>query len=315
MSNIGDGAGGATASTNVMYRFRNKLARTIHDWGCRAILETPPLAIRRAPLVICSMVSRRDLLMYLVAIKLFYRRIGEGRVCIIGDGTLDARCRAILTRHIQEPEIIDIGDIDTAPCPRGGTWERLLHVLNLSSRDYVIQLDSDVVVRRELPEVVALYRENRCFTLGTRMGSRIVSATEAAKIAQRHDTTHVQIASEQRLDRLDDPYSRRYVRGCSGFAGYARGAISRSQAEDFSRAMQGLVGDLWLRWGSEQVASNFLIANSAGAEVLPVSKYVNYLPPFEIGQASLVHFLGEHRFRGAVYMRESRRLMKDLGPA
>ena len=57
----------ATASTNVMYRIRNKLARAIHDWGCRSILETPPLAIRRAPLVICSMVSRRDLLMYLVA--------------------------------------------------------------------------------------------------------------------------------------------------------------------------------------------------------------------------------------------------------
>ena len=91
------------------------------------------------------MVSHRDLIMYFVAIRSLYAQIGEGAIAIIDDGSLTAADTEILHRLLGGPQIIRADQIDTGACPRGGTWERLLHILDLSSSRYVIQLDSDTL--------------------------------------------------------------------------------------------------------------------------------------------------------------------------
>jgi hypothetical protein len=64
----------------------------------------------------------------------------------------------------------------------------------------------------------------------------------------------------------------------------------------------------WSEWGSEQVASNFMVANAAGGYVLPFERY-RYFSPEEATEAKaavLLHFIGTHRFAGGVYRDMSR---------
>ena len=297
-----------------LYKVRTRLARALHDWGCRDILTTAPLAIRDAPLIICSMVSQRDLIMYMVAIKSAYMKLGEGRIAIINDGSLESDSIELLNRHLGSPDIAHIDDIDTGPCPRGGTWERLLHLLDLAERAYVIQLDSDVLVGGPIPEVAECYRSNRSFTLASWNGQAFTDLVNAAQYAKAAEGGHIQILAERALDRLDRPSEKKYVRGCSGFAGFARGS-SRRDAEEFSVKMQAMIGSRWADWGSEQVTSNYIVANSAGACVLPLPKYLNFLPHVPIDEAAVLHFMGETRFHHARYMRESRRVIAQLAAA
>jgi len=296
----------------MLYSFRNRLARARYDRGVRGILETPPLQIVPAPLTFCSMVSERDLLMYLVAIKSLYPRIGEGRIRVIDDGTLTPRGKETLRLHLGSPTIVPIASIDTGLCPLGGTWERLLHILDLTEDSYVIQVDSDLLARAAVSEVVECYRTNRSFTLGTHMGQRFTSLDEAAAAARASGGTHVQMVAEQALDRLLDAAQKRYVRGCSGFAGFARGSSPRHAAEEFSVAIQNIIGDRWNEWGSEQVTSNYIVSNSEQPIVLPISKYRNHTRDTEIEEISLLHFLGTDRFYGGRYLRASQSLISEV---
>ncbi len=243
--------------------------------------------------------------MYLVAIKSLYTHLGEGQICIIDDGSLDEHCVRILRHHLCEPEIISMKQISTESCPRGGCWERLLFVLEQSVDSYVIQADSDILIRGAIPEVLSHFRANRSFTLGTPTGSTIKTVKECAEFARTRASNQIQIAAEASLVHLPDAATLKYVRGCAAFTGFAKNSINRSDAIEFSKNMQRMLGNRWSEWGSEQVASNYLIANSPNSAILPTDKYVNYLPPFNIKDSALIHFLGEYRFRHSTYRKES----------
>ena len=298
--------------TAMLYRIRNQAARTLFNFSCRRILETPPLLVKDAPLMICSMLCRRDLIMYLLAIKSLYIHLGEGRICIIDDGSLDDSCVRTLKHHLCEPEIISIKHISTDSCPQGGCWERLLFVLDRSADHYVIQADSDILIRSAIPEVLSHYRENRSFTLGTPTGSAIKPAKECADFAKTRTSSQIQLAAEASLSRLPNAAFRNYVRGCAAFTGFAKNSMNRADAINFSKTMQGLLGTRWAEWGSEQVTSNYLIANSPNSAILPIHKYINYLPPFYTENSALIHFLGEYRFQHAAYLKEGRRQIKKM---
>jgi hypothetical protein len=142
----------------MLTRVRESLGRRRHLRSCRRILDLPRLTIREAPLSFVSMVSHRDLVMYLVAIRSLYAQIGEGSITVIDDGSLTAADIELLQRSLSDPLIIRADQIDTGACPRGGTWERLLHILDLSSSRYVIQMDSDTLTLAPVCEVIDAYR-------------------------------------------------------------------------------------------------------------------------------------------------------------
>ncbi len=50
---------------------------------------------------------------------------------------------------------------------------------------------------------------------------------------------HMQVVAEANFDKLSDFESLRYVRGCSGFAGFARQSFTREFVEDISAQMSG----------------------------------------------------------------------------
>jgi hypothetical protein len=296
----------------VLTRLRAGLGRWRHLRNCRRVLDLPRLTIREAPLSFVSMVSHRDLVMYLVAIRSLYAQIGEGSITVIDDGSLTAADIELLQRSLSDPHIIRADRIDTGACPRGGTWERPLHILDLSSSRYVIQIDSDTLTLAPVSEVIDAYRINRSFTLATHEGQRPLTLDEASRAAPRSPSQHVQIVAESGLAKLRGFSQYRYVRGCSAFAGFGKGAFSRERAERFSLAISDLIGTRWREWGSEQVTSNLAVASSPNPLILPHPKYATYTPRLDVDNSVFLHFMGTYRFRSSVYVTKSHDVVSTL---
>lgn len=308
-----------------MNRIVNKLNRLwkerAHRVAARAVLDTPPIVPADDGLVLFSMIGTRVLLPYLVAVKSLHAKLQSGRIVILDDGSLTDADLAILAAHLGQPRIISIADVDTGPCPRGGTWERLLTILDVRATDYVIQLDSDTVTLGDVSEIVEAIARNRSFTLRGDPDSRLLSFAEmAAKtdddIFLFNPDAHVQGAIESGLDRVALPMLANplYVRGCSGFAGFARGGDGRTLAEAFSIEAERLLGmERWARWGSEQVTSNMVIANEPDALLLPYDHYLNFWDEGVPADARFVHFIGSYRFSGTAYIDATRASIAALG--
>ncbi len=290
----------------MLFAARDRAQRALHAWRCRAIWSTAPMAAGAsdAGLALVSQVSRRDLLMYLVAVKSALPVLGPAQVVQLDDGSLRPADHALLAAHLPGSTCLPISAIDTGACPRGGTWERLCHILDRAEGSYVVQLDADTLARDGLEAVRACISANRAFALGTRLGRGIVSADAASRAAAAG--THVQLAAERALALLPDASGLRYVRGSSGFAGFARGGFPRARLEAFSRRMQAALGARWSEWGTEQVASNFAIANTPGAVVLPWPGHACHDPGIDAAGSGFLHFIGTHRFEGGAYSRLSR---------
>ncbi|WP_052071701.1 hypothetical protein [Sphingopyxis sp. MWB1] len=291
-----------------------------HHQVARAVLSTPPLTPADDGLVLFSMIGTRVLLPYLVAVKSLHARLGRGRVIILDDGTLTMGDRAILNAQLGDPQILSIHDVDTGPCPRGGTWERLLTLLDLRAQNYVIQLDSDTVTLGPVDEIADAIAANRSFTLRGDADSRIMPFAEMASLTDDADylhnpNAHVQGAVETGLDRVPMPMLANplYVRGCSGFAGFARREGGRALAEEFSRGATALLGaERWARWGSEQVTSNMVIANEPDALLLPYDRYMNFWNEGVPDAAVFVHYIGTHRYTGSRYIDDTRAAIAHL---
>jgi hypothetical protein len=295
-------------------RILRKGRQALHLRSARAVLDTPPIVPTGDRVLIFSMIGTRVVLPYLVAVKSLHARLKIGRVAILDDGSLTEADKALLARHLGDPDIRSIHDVDTGRCPHGGTWERLLTLLDLRADDYVIQLDSDTVTVGDVPEVLAAIRENHSFTLLGDPESEADGVLPLPAFAARRYPDgvpaghhHVQAAIEARFGTYPDAANHRYVRGCSGFTGFARGGPSgRAEAEAFSLAGAALVGaERWTEWGTEQVASTFLLSNEPMMRPLPYRRYLNYWNEPPDADARFLHFVGTHRYSTAEYRTRS----------
>jgi hypothetical protein len=295
-------------------RIFRKGREALHLRAARAVLATPPIVPTADRVVIFSMIGTRVLLPYLVAVKSLHARLRIGRIAILDDGSLTQADKAVLAHHLGDPEIRSIRDVDTGRCPQGGTWERLLTLLDLRADDFVIQLDSDTVTVGDVPEVLAAIEGNHSFTLLGDPETDGVGALPLPEfVAHRYPQgapagrLHIQTAIETSFAAYPDAAAYRYVRGCSGFTGFARGGPSgRPEAEAFSLAGEDLVGkQRWTEWGTEQVASSFLLANEPGMRPLPYRRYLNYWNEAPNPDARFLHFVGTHRYSTDEYRRRS----------
>jgi hypothetical protein len=294
----------------MFFRLRRVIHGKLFDLACAGVLKTRPLQMKPSNLIICSMVSHTDLKKYLLAVKSLYGRIGHGSAMVIDDGSLTPSDREAIKHHLPLVEFIALRSISATPCPRGGCWERLLTVTELCRDHYVIQVDSDTLTVGDVEEVVECVRLNRSFTLGGEAAARILSLDKAEDNATllASTDTHIQDTIERKLAELPPSLGKRYVRGSAGFAGFARGAADRDLACRFSVAAERLVGPRFTEWGSEQVASNYLIANAPDAVVLPYAKYLNF-EMFPISNPSFIHYFGTFRYRKFDYIRRARTLI------
>jgi len=286
----------------MLFAARDRALRALHAWRCRAIWSTAPMpaGASDAGLAIVSQVSRRDLMMYLVAVKSALPALGPAQVVQLDDGSLHPADRGLLAAHLPGCTRIPISAIDIVACPRGGTWERLCHIVDRARSSYVVQLDADTLVRGPMDTVRRCIAGNQPFALGTRLGRAPIAATEASRAAPGGGA-HVQLASEQAIATLPGAPGLRYIRGSSGFAGFARGGFPRERLDAFSRAMEARLGARWSEWGTEQVASNFVVANSPGAVVLPWPEHACHDPGIDAASTAFLHFIDTHRFERGAY--------------
>ena len=298
----------------MFYRRRRARHTRIFNSAIAGILDTPPLVLEDAPWAIVSMVAKRDVAMYLVAIKSFYPKIGRGKVVAIIDRAMAQPLRDTLAKHLVGTEFVILEDIPTDPCQRGGTWERLLYCLDRSAVEYTIQIDADtLVVDDDLQEVVDCIHANRAFTLAD--GFVRHTLPETVELARATPSNYIGIVSESALDRYSGYETQHYIRGSSGFVGFAKGGCSRAEISKLHQEMEQIVGAVrWREWGTEQFGSNFAIANSPNPLVLPYPEYASFnlrVPPH---RTKFFHFIGAFRFVDGYYAKRCQEVIAALTP-
>jgi hypothetical protein len=296
----------------MFFRLRRWLATARFSAAVSAVKRTPPMPVKPAPLAIVTMVATRDLTMYLLSMKAFYRRIGRGKIVAIIDRDSPGWMRRSLEQHFPGIELVILEDIDTGTCQRGGTWERLLYCIDRSAEEYVIQVDCDTLpTKPDLQEIVDCVDRGIAFAIGD--GASIVSMTQAAANARATPYEYIGIVAERQFDRYPGSEGLKYLRGSSGLAGFSHGGFSRAQVEEFHREMEALVGfDAWRKWGSEQCASNFAVANSPGAEPLPYPAYTSFVAGGPREQAKFFHFIGSYRFAEGYFASHGRKEIESI---
>lgn len=297
----------------MLYNLKKKLNQAWFDYQCSGIKKTSPVSCDPASeLVVVSQLYHPDLVMYLLAAKSLARYLNVREFVVVDDG-LSTKDKSILLNNFSSIRFIPRKSIPVEKCPVGACWERLLTLAELSQDSYVIQLDSDILVLSDPVEVRACIAEGRSFTLGTATGRHLVSLEEASHYAFTRDPEHVQILAERAFGEYPGKEHLKYVRGCAGFSGFARRHISVDAVQEFSAAMEKLLGkNAWRQWGSEQVASNFMVANAPHASVLPIERYPFWVPGSNIKDAALVHFLGTFRFMEGAYSLQARGIIDVL---
>ncbi len=294
------------------------MATKYFDFVVRDIIKSSPTICREtSPVIVVTQLCSMDVHMYLVAIKTFTRYVAPKSVHVISDG-LSSGDERLLERQVRGIHIQDIREIEVGEFPRGGTWERLLYILDVSRDAYAVQLDADTVTLALPGEVLECIGQNQSFTLGSYKGQQVTTfrkASEDVKKGSNSASDHVQILAELAMERFDDCDRYKYVRGNSAFAGFAKGQHSRDTVRYFSQTMEALIGkQKWNEWGSEQVTSNYAVANSANPRVLPFPKYRYFKPGSDTDDSTLafLHFMGTHRFSEGKYRAIARQHISTL---
>ncbi len=301
-----------TLFTRIANRLKREMHRQPYLLALRGILDTPPCPKGKNPFVLLSMVHHRDTLSYLVAAKSFIRFMQPERVALVCDPTLNAEDQAIIRRHIPHIEFYPATDFQNPRLPTGGTWERLQCITHLNKEAYVVQMDADTLTFGLMEEVLAAVRQGTGFVIGEEPNQAILSLAQASSDTAPFlkNNPHIQDISEWTISRIDLPENRCYVRGCSGFTGFPANQENTERLIDFSERMAGSIGEAWWKWGTEQVSSNYLVANTHDARVLPYPKYSN--PPDVNAKTVFCHYIGSHRFTNRNYELATRRIIREL---
>ena len=280
----------------------------------RGVLATPPLRLRPSRLMFLSLTCHRDVHPFLLAMKSVYRSFGEGRVCVLDDGSLTAGDRATIAAHLLDVEFVDAGAVKISGTPSYIVWRRLAWLLELVKEHYVVQVDSDVLATGSIPEAVSAARANKPFILTNRRHPGVVTFAEMSDwiAARSWSAETLQTRVEHGLKDFARAGERRYVRGSAGFAGWPKGAASIAGARAFSDEALEHVGESWLGWGSEQITTNVLLANAPGLVMLGAPDYINNLPNLDPAAARLIHFFGSFRYHDARYATAARKVIAEL---
>jgi len=301
----------------MFYKQRDQFNRLKFSLACRSVLSTAPVkADPNSPIALMTQLQHKDVLLALIAFKSFVARVPVGAFFVLNDGSLTADDTSLLQHHLAGVQFLHMQDARSAACPTGGCWERLLSIARLVQDHYVIQLDSDTLTIGDIPEIGACVSDNASFVIGTWDKQDFETMEFRQERAQRivdgsATPPHIQVAAESNFNRLADFKTLRYVRGCAGFSGFGRGSFERSFVEELSGQMLSALGDRWREWGSEQVMSNIVVANTPGSRVLPHPKYCD-CTRIKNGETVFIHFIGSCRFTGGVYAGRAKETLSKL---
>lgn len=296
---------------------RRKIGARQHSRVIGQILDTPPITPHDDGVILFSMIGTAVVLPYLVAVKSLHAQLGRGRIMLLDDGTLTDADKALLAYHTGNPVILQFSYIDTGACPKGNCWERLLAILDLRREHYVIQLDSDTVTLGPVSEVRDAIDANRSFTLGggtEDVAHGFMSVLDMIReiYSDGPRTPHIQSVIESALRDVPGAGSLRYIRGCAGFAGFSKSTSGRVLAERFAVDAGAIVGPRFAEWGSEQAASNFVVANDPNPIQLPYDRYTNHWEEALPADPAFIHYIGTYRYERGSYVASTLKAIKQL---
>jgi hypothetical protein len=301
----------------MLYRLRKRIKTIRFERITRRVHETPPLTVIAAPWTIVSMVGKGDVQMYLISMKAFYRRLGRGKLVAIIDRDMPQVSRDKLSENFIGIEFTHLEDIDTGSCQRGGTWERLVYLLDRARAEYTIQVDSDTLAfGDDLREIVFCAENNLPFTISD--GWPLITMGATAATARSIPSSYIGICAERTFERYPNCDRLLYVRGSSGLAGFAKGGFDRARIEEFHARMQEIMGERWREWGTEQCGSNFAVANSPSPVILPFPAYSSFFPGGPREEAKFLHFIGSHRFEENFFARHAMQeiaMLRNIDPS
>lgn len=284
----------------MLFRLKDIYNRARLHATLRDVLRTPPARLEaQASFSLLSQIREKDVLMYVLAVKSFCRWHQPNKVIVLVDGKLGYRAVQTLCDHIPGIVIEPHTKYRNKHCPSGGTWERLLALVTHSADSFILQLDADTVTLGRLGKVEDCIKSGRAFTLGSLQGRRVESGAVACQRAKQSNAggdSHIQTLCESTLDQFVVPGREiKYVRGCSGFSGIPKRAVTLNEAVVWAQSLGELVGHRWVEWGTEQFMSNLIISNIEDSVVLPHPEYAT-CPNIDEEQTLLAHFAGFCRF-------------------
>jgi hypothetical protein len=299
-----------------------KINKRRFDKCAKEVRATEKLSIQHQnDIIIVSQIYHDAMDMSLLALKSFGKAFGRGKFELLDDGSLTEDDYKTLFQHLPSLNITKIDDINVGDCPRGGTWERLIHIINLSQNAYVIQVDTDTLTLGALPEVDAYVRKNQAFTIGSPMWPEPITPSYMSSVAKYWNGTHVQVKTEEQLGEMQSIPLTKYLRGCSAFTGFPKGQFEFHLLEALSIEMENKLGkDKWNEWGSEQVSSSLMVSLCENAQILPWPKYMNFgfpetgftsMKDYQ-GKVSMLHFIGSNRYDKNLYKKLSKNFINRL---
>ena len=299
----------------VIQRLKRDYFRSKYTKAVRQVLSTRPVVQGKLPFLLLSMVQKRDVESYLVAVKSFVRFANPERIVVVCDPSIEDQDRAIFRQHVPHIELRKADEFTHPSMPRGGTWERLFAISGFVRDHYVVQLDADTLTMQPIPEVVDAIRNGRGFVIVENETTPLKSlaATREYALPWMEPGAHIQGIAETEMVNVGLPENARYVRGCSGFTGFPRSAQMQDAMIDFSQRMTRKLGEGWKLWGTEQVTSNYLVANAPGTITLPFPKYGT--PDCATGVTAFFHFIGSMRFVNDKYARTSEQAIRQISSA
>lgn len=294
-------------------KITSKIIKFCYKKTALGIRTTPPITNldSSSNVILLSMVQHSDVDMLLVAIKSFCRFVPVREFVIVADPSLTTADKEILRQHLKQIRFIDADVIAEDQFPRGGCWERILGISSLNNDSYVIQLDADTITLSKPSQVLECVANNKAFTLSTKSGTSVSSVEQStlfAKERQQAGATHIQISCEALLDQAPNTFTH-YVRGCAGFAGFAPGDASYKKLADINQFFSEKLQHRWSEWGSEQFASNLLVANAANPEMLALDQYD---VPLNRPNLAFHHYIGTMRFANLTYIKNTRQIIRSL---
>lgn len=299
-----------TKMASILHRIKNKLVteyqRSQYMKVASAVLQTPPLERGDAPFMALSMVHKRDVISYLVAVKSFARFERPSHITVVCDPSIDDDDRATFKRHIPFVELRQAEEFRHVQIPQGGCWERLSAITEYTRDHYVVQLDADTLSVAPLAEVRQAVQTQCGFVLGERADQPLLTLAQAAANARDWSSQHIQSVCEKRMNTAGLT-GQLYVRGCAGFTGFPSDAGMQEKMFDFSTHMSAVVEGRWAEWGTEQVTSNYLVANARDTKVLPYPRYST--PETHIDDIAFFHFIGYVRFVNSLYRAKTKQAL------
>jgi hypothetical protein len=310
----------------MFYRLTQALHRGYFRFHTGRVRATPPLPCD--PAAACelhTMLSARDVDLYLPAVKSFLRFHAQVAVVVHSDGSLDETTVALLRQHVPGVRIVLPAEADERARQALGadsflfrwrghdaSWRRVIDTELWCQTPKRIIMDADVIVLRRPDEIIAWIEDGPGAFLFGQPPDPAVNG-HAAPAGRKLVQTIFREKTPQLARRLELPAA--FPQGAtSGFYGCGW-ELALDRIEQAIRAGEA-EGIPMAEWGSEQCVVIYLLA-AAGARRLNPRHYLNYDPGCTplLAEAHAVHFYGTYRYYRHLYTRLAGEVVSGLSAA